>query len=168
VSRSRAENPRGAERLSPGSLVLADSSALVYLVEGEDSSPRRAAVESFLAEASSKGLRLAASTIAWSELLEGPLARGEADVAAAYRRLLSDSGRIVLREVDVAVAEEAAAISASLAPALRRSFSSGDLMHIATAVVLGADAVLTNDEAWRSISRCPPLLLVDELAFNPG
>jgi predicted nucleic acid-binding protein len=154
--------------LAPGALVLVDSSALVYLVEGAASSPRRAAVGGFLAEAAAMGARLVASTYAWTELLEGPLARGEEELAADYRRLLSDSGRIVLREVDVAVAEAAAELSAALPAARRRSLSSGDFIHIATAIVLGASAVLTNDEAWRSVPRCPPLVLVDELAAEIG
>jgi predicted nucleic acid-binding protein len=150
--------------VAAGSLVLVDSSALIYLVEGEASSPRRRAVEGFFAKAALKGARFVASTLAWAELLEAPLARGDAPLATRYRSFLSDSSRIVLREVDVAVAEEAAALSASLPAARRRSLSTGDLIHIATAIVLGAEAVLTNDEAWREAPRCPPLLLVDELA----
>jgi predicted nucleic acid-binding protein len=148
----------------PGSIVLVDSSAIVYLVEDPSSSRRRLAVERFFAEAGSRGARLLASTLAWSELLEGPLARGEPEIAAAYRRLLADSSRIELREVDVAVAEAAAELASALPGARRRIVSSGDLIHIATALVLGAAAVLTNDEAWRGIPRCPPLILVDELA----
>jgi len=169
VSRSTAEHPRGAiprgaAPLAPGCLVLVDSSALIYLVEEAASSPRRAAVEGFFADAAASEARLVASTIAWAELLASPLARGDRELADGYRRLLSDSSRIVLREADVAVAEGAAALSASLPPAQRRSLSSNDFLHIATALVLGADAVLTNDEAWRSVPRCPRVLLVDELA----
>jgi predicted nucleic acid-binding protein len=164
VPRSKAETSVGAPSLTRGSLVLADSSALVYLEEGEIDSPRRAALENFLARAAETGVRLAASTVAWAELLAAPIARDDRGLADRYRILLSDSSRIFLREVDVAVAEEAAAVSASLPPALRRTISGNDLIHIATALVLEADAVLTNDEAWRSVPRCPPILLVDELA----
>jgi predicted nucleic acid-binding protein len=148
----------------PGAVVLVDSSALVYLVEGERSSTRRAAVERFFAEATSKGTRLVASTIVWAELLEGPLTSGARESADAYRRLLADSSRIELREVDVAVAEAAAGLAAALPGAKRRSISSGDILHVATAIAIGAASILTNDEAWRAISRCPPLILVDELA----
>jgi len=70
----------------------------------------------------------------------------------------------VLRELDVAAADAAAALAAALPGALRRSLSSGDIIHIATAIAIGATAVLTNDEAWRAAPRCPPLILVDELA----
>jgi len=50
--------------LVDSALVLLDSSALVYLVEGDPGSPRRSAVVAFFAEAVSKGIRLAASTLA--------------------------------------------------------------------------------------------------------
>jgi predicted nucleic acid-binding protein len=149
---------------APGSLVLVDSSALVYLIEGAEDSPRRGAVKRFLAEAESRGTRLCASTVAWAELLEGPLASGRLELASAYRRLLADSGRILLREVDVAVAETAAELAAALPAARKRIVSGADLLQIGTAIALGATAVLTNDEAWRSVLRCPPLILVDELA----
>ena len=68
--------------------------------------------------------------------------------------------------MDVAVAERAAVLSASLAPALRRRLSPADLVHMTTALVLGASAVLGNDEAWREIPSCPPVIPVDELAFE--
>lgn len=147
-----------------GSMVLVDSSALVYLVEGEPLSPRRRAVEAVLERAKAGEIGLVASTMAWAELLESPLAAGDPELAARYRRLLADSSLIVLREVDVAVAERAAALAASLKGPRRRSLSTGDLIHIATAIELGADAVLTNDEDWGAAPGCPPLLLVDELA----
>jgi predicted nucleic acid-binding protein len=146
------------------SAVLVDSSALVYLAELEALAPRRAAVERFLESAAERGTRVFASTVAWAELLEAPLARGDGELATRYRSLLSDSRRIILREVDVEVAEAAAAVSASLPPERRRKLSTNDCINIATALVIGADAVLTNDEAWRSVPRCPRLLIVDELA----
>lgn len=144
--------------------VLVDSSALVYLVEGEEDSPRRKAVERFLAEAASRGERALASTVAWAELLERPLALGDADMAGRYRRILSDSSRIELAVVDVAVAERAAALAAALPRQARRSLSDADLLQIATAIEEGTSAILTNDEAWARVELCPPLALVDELA----
>jgi Predicted nucleic acid-binding protein, contains PIN domain len=149
--------------------VLIDSSALVYLIEGEAGSPRREAVERFLADAASSGSRVVASSLVWAELLERPLASGDAELAARYRRLLADSSRIELAVVDVAIAERAAAIKASLPRGARRSLSEADIIQIATAIELGADEILTNDEAWRIAPRiapdCPPLRIIDETAF---
>jgi len=153
-------------QLPAGATVLIDSSALVYLIEGEASSPRRRAMEAFLEEARSKPLRLAASTLVWAELLEKPLSLGDQELASAYRRFLSDSSLIELRIVDVAIAERAAALSASLLPAQRRRLSAADLVHMATALTIAAAAVLGNDAAWREVPACPPLILVDELVFD--
>ena len=153
----------GGSFIADGSAILVDSSALVYLIEGEPDSPRRAAVERFLGDAEERGRRLVASTLIWTELLEKPLAAGDARLADRYRGLLA-GGKIELRVVDVAIADRAAELFASLAPGMRRRLSSADLVHIATALVLEARAILGNDDAWRRVPRCPPLFLVDELA----
>jgi predicted nucleic acid-binding protein len=132
----------------------------VYLVQDAPDSPRRAAAARFLDAAAKGELALVASAIAWTELLEGPLRSGDAGLAERCRALLADSSRIRIESVDVAIAEEAAALRA------RRGLGLADSLHIATAVVLGADAALTNDEAWRGVPECPRVLLIDELAFE--
>lgn len=149
----------------PGSRVLVDSSALVYLVE---SSPRRGpAVAAFLEGLRSAGGRPFASVLVMTELLEGALRRGDADLVLRYRRFLADSSSIVLAPVDALVSEEAARLLA--ASGLRRkgkapALSLADAVHIATARVHEAVAVLTNDEAWRDVEGVPTVVLVDELA----
>ncbi len=144
--------------LPPGASILLDASPLIYLVEGSPS--RRRAVESFLADAAGAGHRLVASTLVWTELLHKPLASGDAALAGRYRSLLADSDRLALAPVDVAVAEEAARLRA-----LGR-LQLADAIHLATAVVLRVDAILGNDERWKLVPGCPPLILVDELAFD--
>jgi predicted nucleic acid-binding protein len=150
--------------LSPDAAILIDSSALVYLVEGEPLSARRKAVERFFGAAAKARSRLLASTVVWAELLERPIAERDAERELAYRRLLSDSSRIELLVVDVAIAERAAALRAALPPAARRRLSEADIIQIATAIEHRARAILTNDEAWREAPLCPPLFIVDELA----
>lgn len=167
-SRSVTDGPTEVSSPLAGEIVLADSSAIVYLVEGEPHSPRRAAVEAFLAEAAERGAKVVASTIAWTELLEKPLAAGDDELAARYRRVLADSSRFELRVVDAAIAEQAAVLAASLRPAFRKRLSPADLVHIATALVAGASAILGNDEAWRAVPQCPKVILVDELVFEQG
>jgi predicted nucleic acid-binding protein len=154
--------------LPADALVLVDSSALVYLIEGAPGSPRRSAVELFFEAAAARHWRVIASTLIWAELLEKPLAAGSPELAARYRGVLCDSSRIELNVVDVAVAERAAALFASFSPSLRRALSPADVLHIATAIVAGAAAVFGNDEAWRDVPHCPPLILVDELAHDIG
>jgi predicted nucleic acid-binding protein len=152
--------------LASGSVALIDSSALVYLVEGEAGSPRRGAVESFFAAAAEARARVVASTIVWMEALAKPLAENDVKLATRYRSVLSDSSRIELIVVDVAIAERATAIRAALPEGARRRISQTDALHIATAIECRATTLLTNDEAWRSVPACPRVYLVDELAFD--
>lgn len=148
------------DRTPRPTIVLVDSSALAYLVEGAPGSPRRRAAERFLEETRSSGATVVASAIAWTELVEGPLKAGDCDLADRYRSLLADSSKIRVECVDVAIAEEAASLRA------RRTLGFADSIHIATARVLGADAVLTNDEQWREVPECPRVCLVDEFVFE--
>lgn len=167
-----------AYELAPGSRVLVDSSALVYLVE---EIPRRgAAVSAFLDSVRQAGGKPFASVLVMTELLERPLSRGDGELALRYRRFLADAFLLVLVPVDVEVSERAAAILASgtfdprstklpsFRPAdpgsSRFGVSFADAVHLATALVHGADAILTNDEAWRDVPDVPPVFLVDELA----
>jgi len=166
--------------LMPGSRVLIDSSALVYLVENI---PRRGqAVASFLDNLRTIGGKPFASVLVMTELLERPLARSDQELALRYRRFLADASSLVLVPVDVEVAEKAARLLAngifdpktkslpSFLPgdpgSSRFGVSFADAVHLATALVHQADAVLTNDEAWRDVAEAPAVFLVDELAAD--
>jgi len=148
-------------------LVLLDSAPLIYLVEG-GTAARASVLRAFLEAAERGRIRLVASTMLWAEVLTRPRAVAEPDLAAAYRRLLSDSASIVLAPVDVAVAEEAARLLGG-----DGHLELADALHLATASVLGVGAILTNDEAWKAKARGiqkdpgkPRVLLVDELAWT--
>ncbi len=181
--------------LRRGDLVLVDTAPLVYLVEGGpsrggagtrgavlpggsppggsppgassggragDAAPdRRArAAAAFFEAAEAGGLRLAASALAWTELLARPLREGDEALSDRFRSFLADSRRFYLAPVDAAIADAAAALRG------RRRLELADAVQIATALVLGAAAVLTNDEAWRRVPDCPRVILLDELAFE--
>ena len=164
--------------LSPGSRILVDSSALVYLVE--DVPRRGSAVSAFLDRVRSAGGRPFASVLTLTELLERPLSRGDRELALRYRRFLADSSLLVLVPVDAEVAERAARIlgEGTFDPRSRKlpelrpgdpgssrfGVSFADAVHLASALVHGAEAVLTNDEAWRDVPEAPPVYLVDEIA----
>lgn len=144
--------------LRRGNSILVDASPFIYLVEGSEG--RRRSVESFFALAAEADLRLFGSVLVWTELLHKPLRSGATKLADRYRGILADSSRVVLVPVDVAIADEAARLRAL------RGLQLADAVHVATARVLSVSAILGNDESWRGIPECPPLLLVDELAFG--
>jgi predicted nucleic acid-binding protein len=181
--------------LKAGDLVLLDTAPIIYLIDlpgrfpsspSESDLGRRSVVRFFADSARSGELRLAASAVAWTECLAGPLAAGDRSRADSFRAALADSGFITLEPVDAAIAEETArlmAISGTISDKGSRSkrrLELADAMHIATAAALGAAAILTNDAAWRDIEECASadsryggqvyrnikILLVDELAFD--
>jgi predicted nucleic acid-binding protein len=181
--------------LSRGALVLVDSSALIYLLSETE---RADIVRAFFDAAESGTIKLAASTLAWTEVLAGPLAAGDEAAEREARRLLSDSSRLYLAPLDVAVAEEASRLMAAprqtaasrMAAASRHRLETADAVHLATALTLGAEAVLTNDSGWREFlganedgamedevaekgarrrhpaARGPKVFLLDELVFD--
>lgn len=168
-------------QLEKGSLVLIDSAPLVYLVEGGSGpSPRGGAASSVFAALKEGGLELIASTLLWTELLAGPLAEGKGELADRYRRLLADSSFLRLVPLDVAIAEEAARLMAE-ARARKAGLALADSVHLATAAVEGAAALLTNDGGLREAAEAlrpgregkkggrpalPEVLLFDELAYR--
>jgi len=181
--------------LKKGDLVLLDTAPLIYLIDLPSRNPdsqsgsefgRQSAVRFFADCARDGTLRLAASAVAWTECLAGPLAAGDRSLAGSFRSALADSGFLTLEPVDAAIAEEAAWLLATSGgfsekrTRSKRRLELADAMHIATARVLGAAAILTNDEAWRDfvelassassrggqVYRSIRILLVDELAFE--
>ncbi len=138
------------------STLFVDTSCLVYLLESGGVSNRGRVVASALDAAHRGGVRVVASVIAWTELLAGASGAASRDAARAF---LADSSKVELEPVDVAVADEAARLRNCCRLPL------ADALQIATAIVAKADAVLTNDEAWRAIPACPRALILDELAF---
>jgi predicted nucleic acid-binding protein len=173
--------------LKHGDLVLLDSGPLIYFLEGRDEAagldglPSRASlVAAFLDMARAGELALVASTLAWTEVLRGGLATSAPLRTREARSLLADSRLLRLEPLDVAIAEEAACLLAQPLTGGRRGAELADAIHLATALVLGVSAILTNDEAWPDIlASCasvasehkkgrglPRVLLVDELRFG--
>lgn len=169
--------------LEKGSLILLDTAPLVYLVEAGGGSERRArAARGLFAALRDEGFELCASTLLWTELLAGPLARGDSSLAERYRALLADSSFARLLPLDAAIAEEAARLASS--PLLKGRLALADSIHLATAAVEGARGLLTNDEGLReAVERLKPgegaapgrgsgrpalpeILLFDELAYG--
>lgn len=148
--------------LPEGALVLVDAAPIIYFVEEGPESARGAVFAAFAEAAREGAIALAVSAIAWTELLAGPLASGDEEKAARYRRLLADSSLLRVEPIEVSVAEGAARLLSSTRPGIGLA----DALHIATTLSIRAQAVLTNDEAWRGVEGCPRVLLVDELAFE--
>ena len=126
--------------LAPGSTVVVDSAPWIYVLEGR---PRFAEKFTSLFEAAARQeLELALSTITLSEILAGPYKNGHTALAKRYEKVLS-SYRVVELSAPIAV----------LAAQLRARFALKlpDAIQVATALDMGADALVTHDRDFSKV-----------------
>jgi predicted nucleic acid-binding protein len=104
-------------------------------------------------------LQIITSVITLLEVLAVPTVEGRQDVQNAYRHMLMNTPQVAAVPVNAAIAEQAALIRATY------RLRTPDALHIATAIVAGCDAFLTNDMAFKRVKDIPVLLL-DELELD--
>jgi predicted nucleic acid-binding protein len=120
--------------LSRGALVLVDSAPIIYLLEYH---PKFAARFRPIFERQAAGeILFAVTTLAMAEVLAGPLSMRQEVLAKRYRSVM-ESWRVV--ELTADVAESAARIRAS------SKLQLADAVQVASALSIGADALLTHD-----------------------
>jgi predicted nucleic acid-binding protein len=137
-----ADRPgRLAEAVQPKASLLIDSSVvLAYLAGGEAGSSR--AVELFDAFIATGRNPASLSMVTVAEILVRPFRRGSAAVATA-EAFLQHFADIRLVPVTYDVAREGARLRAST------GLPMPDALIIASALIVGADAFVTNDRNWR-------------------
>jgi predicted nucleic acid-binding protein len=126
--------------LALGSTVVVDSAPWIYVLEGR---PRFAEKFTGLFEAAARQeLELALSTITLSEILAGPYKNGHTALAKRYEKALT-SYRVVELSAPIAV----------LAAQLRARFALKlpDAIQVATALDIGADALVTHDRDFSKV-----------------
>ncbi len=133
--------PLNLDGLPDLALLLVDSAPIIYLLEGH---ARHAARFRPLFAAHAEGkVRLAISTITMAEVLTGPLRSGNEPLARRYRQLL-ETWQVVPLDADIA--ESAARLRASLKLKLP------DAVQAASALAIGADALVTHDRDFARMS----------------
>jgi predicted nucleic acid-binding protein len=95
-------------------------------------------------------------------VLVQPLAHGRQDLVDRYRQIITPSPDLTVWEVGRDVIETAASLRA------RYRVRMLDAIHIASAVVHGADCFITNDEGLRRIQEVRILILADYLPLTAG
>jgi predicted nucleic acid-binding protein len=105
--------------------------------------------------------RAACSLLSLGELLVQPLARGRLDLADRYRQIITSGPDLIVWEVSRDIIETASSLRA------RYGIKMLDAIHVASAVVHGADCFITNDQGLRRIGEVRVLILSDYPPIAP-
>jgi predicted nucleic acid-binding protein len=146
-----------ADALSGVATLYIETTPLIYYVEENPTYIDR--MEAIIGRVEDTPLRAVSSVITLAEVLYQPIQQGRTDLENAYQDILITSGAFQLWWVNVPIAERAARLR--VAYRLRTP----DALHIATAIIAGCDAFLTNDKGLRRVTEIPVLVL-DELEMD--
>lgn len=136
----RKAGPPVWDGLRSGATVLVDSAPLIYWLEGHRTFAERYAG---LFEAHARGeLAIGISTITLAEVLAGPFKRGALALAKRYERALT--------ALDVHPVSPAVAVSGARLRA-RYGLKLPDALQLATALEVGADALVTHDRDFSRV-----------------
>ncbi len=146
VARKSSKDVRIWGQLKANDLVLVDSAPLIYLLDGH---PQFSSLFEGLFMAFEAGqLRIAISTITVAEVLAGPFKNGQEVLAKRYEKALS-SFEVVTVSQDIAVSASRLRISCRL--------KLMDALQAATALEIGAQALVTHDRDFSRFSGLPVL-----------
>jgi len=130
-----------AGALPAGALVLVDSAPIIYVLEGHREFARR--FRPLFDRHAGGELRFAVTAITVAEVLTGPVSKGDEALVRRYRGVL-DSWQVVDLSIDIA--ESAARLRATLKLKLP------DAIQAASALAIGADALVTHDRDFARLS----------------
>ena len=152
-------SPQGGSRLlqaATGRRAALDSMVFIYHLAADDRYAPLVAPLFRMWE--SGGGSATASVLAVLEILVGPLRAGGSKEAAEVVRALSVFPNLAFLPVTLEIAERAAEIRA------RHAVRTPDAIHIATALVSGAEIFLTNDRDFERMDEIDVLVLEDFVA----
>jgi len=141
-----------------GSTVAVDTAPFIYYIENNPA--HLPLVAPFFAGLDRGEFRAVTSTITVTEVLVHPLRKGNRALAERYFHILTTSRNLAVLPVSDAIASEAAELRAS------HGFKTPDAIQIATGLVAGASAFLTNDAGLTSISQMRSIVL-DYIRSSP-
>jgi predicted nucleic acid-binding protein len=90
------------------------------------------------------------------EIVTAPLKIGDERLVGKYREFFTNSNHIKVHDFNLAIADETAKIRAHY------GIKTPDAIQLATAKMMGADIVLSNDLQWKKMKELR-IILLDEL-----
>jgi predicted nucleic acid-binding protein len=138
-----------------GKLIAVDTAPFIYFIERHPGYIDR--VRPFFQAVDRGEITVITSSITLTEVLVVPLRLGDRQLVDKYTRILLHADHIATVEVSNEIAAEAAQIRSTY------RFKTPDAIHLATAIVEGADGFLTNDATLAKVAALN-IILVDQLS----
>ncbi len=135
-------------------IVFVDTAPFIYFFE--EHPEYFSFMKKFFDEIYLKDTQVITSIITFIEISTVPARQGNHGLVAKYRDFFTNSENIGLFPVDLAIAEQAVSLRANY------GLKTPDAIQLGTALVCGADYLVTHDRQWRKFSDIP-VLMVDEL-----
>jgi predicted nucleic acid-binding protein len=139
------------------SLLGIETAPFIYFVERKPAYIDR--MRAIFAYVKTQQLSVIASTSTLTEVLVFPLQMGQTQYVRQYRDMLLNTRQISTIPVSSSVAEKAAELRG------KYRLKTPDAIHVATSIMSGCNAFLTNDRDLKRITEVPVLLL-DELELD--
>jgi predicted nucleic acid-binding protein len=139
--------------IADGSVITIDTNTLIYYVE--EHPLYLPIVEPVFDRVIGRRIVAHTSVVTITEVLVGPLRQDREDVATRYREILSSS--IAVHPVTSQLADEAATLRA------KYGLRTPDAIICATALRIGCDYVVTNDEDFKDVEGIRALVIKDYL-----
>jgi predicted nucleic acid-binding protein len=135
-----------ADSLRDGALVLVDTAPIIYTLEGHRRFAGR--FEPFFRRHEVGEIALAVTTVTIAEVLTGPMKAGEEALARRYRAALE---AWIVVDFTSDIAESAARLRG------RYGLKLPDAIQLASALAINADALVTHDRDFDSVTGIPVL-----------
>lgn len=139
-----------------GAKLYFDSNVFIYALESPDRDLRKRHQHLFHMLAA-KRFDVCTSLVTRAEVLVRPLRMNQVELADRYRALLSGADAVSVVGLNIDVMDRAAGLRADY-PALKLP----DALHIATAMHVGCDALVSNDLRLRVVANRIPILLPED------
>ena len=140
--------------LERGSVIFIDTAPLIYFFEAHPKYQNL--LSELFDQVVEQQCQMVTSLITYVEIVTAPLKSGDEKLAGKYREFFTNSSHIKVHAFDLAIADETAKIRALY------GFKTPDAIQLATAKMMGADLVLSNDLQWKKIKELR-IILMDEL-----
>ena len=139
--------------LNSNSTIFFDTAPFIYYFE--DNPNYGQLINQLLSSIYENNSSFVTSYITYIELITKPKQLGRDDIVAKYRDFFTNSDNLSLYPLNLIVSEKVAEIKAHY------NFNTPDAIQIATALICGADYIITNDKAWKKITEVSVLILSD-------